>query len=155
MQIDSLCDDGTKSWVLISRGVDRYVTGNSAGCMCPETVAQQDASLSTEQSVADMAFATRSKAKTSRESSAEPSSPPVKLPPPHLTGKVKSSVQDEEIQCHPPNIVGRDPLLDQTISSKPKETQSRQFRRKKISSKGSSIQRHAGDIYGRADKQFL
>ena len=77
--------------MVISRGVDRYVTEISAGCkqsMYSETVPQQDASSSTEQSVAHMAFASRSRAKAPPKRSAEPSSPPVKLAPPHLTGKV-------------------------------------------------------------------
>ena len=47
--------------------------------MYPETVAPQDASASTEQSVADVAFATRSKAKAPHERSVDPSSSPVKL----------------------------------------------------------------------------
>ena len=47
VQIDSSSGDGTTSWVVISRGVDRYVTEISAGCgmsICTETVAPQDAS---------------------------------------------------------------------------------------------------------------
>ena len=82
--------------------------------MYPETAAQQDASSSTEQSVTDMAFATRSKAKAPPKRSAEPSSPPVKLPPPHLTGKVKRSIQGQGIQHPLPNTGGRDALLEQT-----------------------------------------
>ena len=44
-----------------------YVAEMSGGCkqsMFPETVAQQDASSSTERLVADMTFATRTKVKT-------------------------------------------------------------------------------------------
>ena len=77
------------------------------------------------QSVADVAFATRSKAKASLKRNAEPSSLPVKLPSPHLTGKVKkfcaisrNSVSSSEAE--------RDPL--QTISPKPKKSQQRQVR---------------------------
>ena len=65
--------------------------------MYPETVAPQDESSSTEGLVADVAFATRSKAKAPPKRLAEPNSPPQKLPRPHLTGKVKSSAQDQGI----------------------------------------------------------
>ena len=61
--------------------------------MYPETVAPQNASSSTEQSVADLAFCTpRFKAPPRRLP--EPNSPPVKVPLPHFLGKVKSSGQD-------------------------------------------------------------
>ena len=82
VQIDPFGGDGKKSWVVISRGVDGYATEISAGCkqsMYPETVAPQDASSSTEQSVAGVAFATRSKAKAPHQRCAEPNSPPVKF----------------------------------------------------------------------------
>ena len=96
LKIDSVTEDGTTSWVVISRGVGRYVAEASVGCkqsMYPETIAPQDEFSSTERLVADVSVATRSKAKAPPERIAEPNSPPVKLPPPHLTGKVKSSVQ--------------------------------------------------------------
>ena len=55
VQFDSSSGDETKSWVVISRSLDRCVTETSAACkqsMYPETVAQQDASSSTERPVA-------------------------------------------------------------------------------------------------------
>ena len=64
VQSNSLRRDESKSWVVISLGVARHVTEVSTGCkqsMYPETVAQQDASLSTEQSAADVAFCNRIK----------------------------------------------------------------------------------------------
>ena len=112
---------------VISRGVDRCVKEFSAGCkqsMFAENVAQKDASSSTEESVADMAFASRLEAQSPLERSAEPSSPPVKLLPPHVTGKVKSSVQDQGVQYPLPNTAVRDSLLEQTVSPKPKEIRS-------------------------------
>ena len=40
----------------------------------------------------------------------------MKVPPPHLTGRVKSSAQDWGIQYPPPNPAGRDSMLEQTTS---------------------------------------
>ena len=64
VQLDALRD-------VISRGVDSCVTEILDGCnqsMCPESVAQQNASSSTEQSVADMGRgASRSKSKSTTE----------------------------------------------------------------------------------------
>ena len=82
VQIDSVRGDGTKLWVVISRGVDRYVTEMSAGCkqfVHPETVALKDASSSTECLVADMEFVTKSIVKVPFERSVEPNSPLVKV----------------------------------------------------------------------------
>ena len=87
--------------VVISRRLDRYVTELSAGCKqskYPETVAPQDASSSTEQSVADMALATTI-SKTPPQRIAKPNSPPVKVPneradvrAPHSQSTSKGSV---------------------------------------------------------------
>ena len=94
--------------------------------MYPENVAKQDASSSTEQSIGSgHCVCNQIKSKTSPKMNAEPSSLPVKLPSPHLTGKVKkfcaisrNSVSSSEAE--------RDPL--QTISPKPKKSQQRQVR---------------------------
>ena len=80
-QIDSLSGDGSKSWVVISRGLDTHVSEMSVGCkqsMYIETATQQDARSGAERSVADMTFATRSKVKAAPTRRSEPSSPPVK-----------------------------------------------------------------------------
>ena len=82
----------------------RYVTKLSVECkqsMFPETVAPQNASSSTEQSVAEMALITP-RFMAPRERPAEANSPPVKVPPPHLSCEVKSSVQDQGPRSSPP-----------------------------------------------------
>ena len=104
VQIDSLSENGSKSWVVISGRVDRYVIELSVECkqsMYPETVAPQNASSSTEQSVAEMALITP-RFKAPRKRLADANSPPVKVPPHHLSGEVKSSVQDQGPHSSPP-----------------------------------------------------
>ena len=121
VQIDSVSGDGTKARVVINRGGDRYVTEVSAGCkqsMYPETIAPQSESSSTQHLVADVAFATRSKARAPPERIAEQHSLPVKLPPSQLTGKVKSSVQDQWIQYPLSNLAVRSSIFEQTKSPK-------------------------------------
>ena len=74
VQIDSVSGDGSKSLVVISRGLHRSNTEITAGCkqsMHPETATQQDASPSSEKSVADVSSATRSKVKSPPSSSPE------------------------------------------------------------------------------------
>ena len=84
--------------------------------MYPEAVALQDASSSTEPSVAGMAFCNRIKCKkTPPKRSAERNNLPVKLLPPHFAGKVKSSVQDHGIQYLPPSTQERGPWLEKGI----------------------------------------
>ena len=93
VQFDSVSGDGTKSWVVISRGADRCVAEVSAGCkqsMHPETVSPQDESSSTERLVEGVGLATRSKAKASPLDNCGTNVLPVKLPPPHLTVKSNS-----------------------------------------------------------------
>ena len=86
----------------------------------PAKVALQDASSSAEQSVAEMPFAT-TRSKAPPEIIEEPNNPPVKEPPPHLSSKIKSSVQDHGPHYPPPTLAERNPLLEQTTSPTPKE----------------------------------
>ena len=82
--IDSASGDGSESWVVNSRGLERYVTEiltNCKQCMFTETATQQDASCIIEKSVVDVAFEARSQVKAPLARCAEPSSPPVKLLP--------------------------------------------------------------------------
>ena len=86
--------------------MDRHVTEISAGCKqsrYQETSTQQDASSSSQKSVADVAFATRSKIQSPPTRSSEPSNLTVKVPPTPFTGKIRSSVQHQGIQ-YPPNL---------------------------------------------------
>ena len=77
-----------------------------ANSPCTQKTSRPRTQVRTEQSVADVTSATRSRAKAPPERSAEPNSLPVRLLPPHLTGKVKSSVPYQGIQYPSPNRAG-------------------------------------------------
>ena len=64
---DFVSGDGSKSWVVIGRGLQRYVTEISANgkqYIFAETATRQDAGSGSERSAADVSFATRSKVKS-------------------------------------------------------------------------------------------
>ena len=126
VQIDFVIEDGSKSWVVISRGLDRGVVDISEGCkqsMHPQTAAQQDKSSSAERSVADMTFATRSKVKSPHTRSLEQSILPVKVPLTPLTRKIRIYVEDLGGQYPPPNLAGKIHCLSRNCSQSRKKFQ--------------------------------
>ena len=80
-----------------------------------EDVDPQNENSSIEQSVANMELGAP-KFKAPLERRAEPTSPPVKVPPHHLSGLVKSSIQDQGPYKILPTPEERSPLLEQTTT---------------------------------------
>ena len=91
--------------------------------MFTETATLQAASSSIEKSrYRAWLFATRSKIKSSLARSSVSGSLPVILPPTPLMGEVSSYVEAQGIQTSLPNLARRNPLLEQTVLLKTKET---------------------------------
>ena len=115
VQFDSGSGDGPKSWVVISRGLDRYVSEISAGC-------KQFVYSETRRAVG-CGFDVCNRIKSGIAACGEfgtKQSPSENTSDTSLTGKITSSVRDQGSQYLPPNRAGRDSSLDPTLFSKPK-----------------------------------
>ena len=131
MLIDSESGDGSQSWVVIIRGLERYDTAFSATCkqyMFTETATQQDTSSSIEKSVANVASATRSNRKSPLASISVSGSPQAKLHLAPLMGKVSSLFRLKE--CNPLSLRGEIPCVN------------RQYHQSRKSGKGCSDRRN-------------
>ena len=78
--------------------------------------------LASKKLVSNVAFATKSKIKSPLTRSSVSGSHPVTLSPTPLMGEVSSYVQTQGRQTSPHNLAGRNPVLEQTVSLKPRET---------------------------------